>query len=208
MAHKLDADPEGTGATDDGIDQTRIGQTIRRLRLERNLTLAELALQSGVAVGLLSEIERDIANPSLRTLTRIRHVLGVPLSVLFEDPPGTSDDPDFVRRGARRPRLDLGPRLMVKELLSSPAASTLQFMILDLQPGGGSGPETLAYPGEKAGLVLEGQLSLEVEGTEAMLEVGDSFQFDSERPHAFRNTSSLRARVLWIIGQTIPSRPL
>lgn len=201
------AGPPGREADDD-IEPPRVGRVIRRLRQEQKLSLAELALQSGVAVGSLSEIERDIANPSLRTLTRIRMVLGVPLSALFEDAPMIGGDPDFIRRATRRPRLDLGPRYVVKELLSSSVAQNMQFMILNIMPGGGSGEDTLQYPAEKGGMVLEGKLALVVDDVKVTVETGDSFQFDSQLPHSFRNETQELARVLWIIGQTKPSRHL
>jgi transcriptional regulator with XRE-family HTH domain len=186
----------------------RVGATVRRLRRMRSLSLAELAARSGVSAGLLSEIERDLANPSLKTLTRIRMALDVPLSALFEDREQVPGDPDFVRRAARRPRLNVGPKLLEKELLSSSIAQNLQFMILHLPPGGSSGDQMLSYSAEKAGFVLEGSFALSVDGVEVLLRQGDSFQFDSLRPHGFRNPTDRPARVIWIIGQTKPERHL
>jgi transcriptional regulator with XRE-family HTH domain len=193
---------------DGDIAPPRVGQTIRRLRHERKMPLQQLALLSGVSSGMLSQIERDRANPSLKTLTRLRHALGVPLSALFEELPSATSDPDFVRRSNRRPKIDLGPSRLVKELLSSSAAQNLQFMILDLPPHGSSGEQLLSYPAEKAGLVLAGEIILRVADVEVTLAEGDSFQFDSAKPHGFRNEAAARARVLWIIGQTLPERQL
>lgn len=184
------------------VHPPRVGQTIKRLRQGHSMSLQDLAARSGVSAGMLSQIERDRANPSLKTLTRLRHALGVPLSALFEDTP-YSPDPDFVRRASRRPRLDLGPRFVVKELLSSRAAQSLQFMILHIPPQGSSGQHPLSYPAEKAGLVLKGEVLLRVSETEVLLEEGDSFQFDSLQPHGFRNASNQPAAMLWIIGQTM-----
>ncbi|MGE0717757.1 MAG: cupin domain-containing protein [Alphaproteobacteria bacterium] len=201
------------GGVEDALvadDQSQVGARIRRLRQGRGLTLAELAQRAGLSVGMLSQIERDLANPSLRTLTRIRMALDVPLSALFaeEQPATAAGDPEFVRRAQRRPRLDLGPELLVKELLSSAAAKNMQFMVLGIPPGGGSGDSLLMYPAEKAGLVLEGRFTLRVGEEEAVLDEGDSFQFDSALPHRFSNEGHRPARVLWIIGQTLPERHL
>lgn len=201
-------------ATEDDFDAlvepALVGARIRGLRQGKGLTLSELAQRSGISVGMLSQIERDLANPSLRTLTRIRMALEVPLSALFaeERAPASLGDPDFVRRGGRRPRLDLGPDLVVKELLSSAVAVNMQFMVLGIPPGGGSGNSVLMYPAEKAGLVLRGRFWLRVGEQVAILEEGDSFQFDSALPHRFWNESDQPAQVLWIIGQTLPERHL
>jgi uncharacterized cupin superfamily protein len=66
----------------------------------------------------------------------------------------------------------------------------------------------LSYPSEKAGLVIEGEFLLIVEEVEVYLREGDSFQFDGAKPHRFVNPADRMARVLWIIGQTLPARHL
>lgn len=180
---------------------THVGPTIRRLRVERGLSLAGLARASGVSVGMLSQIERDISNPSLRVLTQIRQALDVPASALFEPPPsGLRGEPAFVRRSAHHPKLDLG--YCTKELLTAGAQHNLQLMILHVPPGGSSGSQPVAYPAEKGGLMLEGELLLRVGDQEALLKPGDSFIFNSAIPHAFHNLSSTdQARLLWVIGK-------
>ena len=186
-------------AEDTGTDgSARVGSVIRRLRREKGMSLQELAAASGVSVGMLSQVERDLANPSLRVLTGIRRALGAEVSDLFQEPPRLQQDPDFVRRASRRPRLDLGH--LSKELLSSGGHHNLQFMILHIEPDGSSGEAPLRYPAEKGGMILSGNLILRVGEDEAHLTEGDSFVFDSSAPHSFRNPGQDIAKVLWIIG--------
>ena len=192
------------GRSSDAAEETvetwppSIGSIIRRLRREKGMSLQEVAKKSGVSVGMLSQVERDLANPSLRVLTGIRRALGAEVSDLFQEPPRTQQDPDFVRRASRRPRLELGQ--LSKELLSSGGHHNLQFMILHIQPDGSSGESPLHYPAEKGGLILSGELFLKVGDEEAHLVEGDSFVFDSSVPHSFRNLKQDVAKVLWIIG--------
>jgi transcriptional regulator with XRE-family HTH domain len=208
MAGESEASIDPVPARGDHADAPPVGRTIKRLRQAKGWSLQELALRSGVSAGMLSQIERDIANPSLKMLTRVRHALGVPLSALFEDSAGPRHDPDFVRRAPGRPKFDLGPQYLVKELLSSSVARTLQFMILHIPPGGGSGKEPLSYAAEKGGMVIEGEFLLKLGAAEVRLGEGDSFQFDGVTPHSFRNESERIARILWIIGETLPERHL
>lgn len=187
-------DSAATGvATEAGV-----GGRLRRLRHERNLSLQDLATAAGVSVGMLSQIERDRANPSLRLLTQIRIALGVPLSQLFDDTEPRPADPAFVRRADRRGWLDLG--YISKELLSPTVPNHLQFMILHVPPHGTSGDQPLSYPAEKGGMVLRGELMLKVNDEEVALREGDSFLFNSVDPHSFRNPADDPAQVLWIIG--------
>ena len=177
----------------------RIGATFRRLRHSRGMSLREVAGRSGVSVGMISQIERDLANPSMRVLTALRRALNVPLQTVFnDDPAAASDDPPFLRRAEKRPHLDLGA--LKKELLTSGGNHNLQIMILTIAPGGSSGATTLSYPAEKGGFVMEGALTLCVDDREAHLAEGDSFVFDSAQPHGFRNDSDQPARILWVIG--------
>src|SRR5690625_3472249 len=61
----------------------RIGRALRKNRKKSGLSLRTLAELSGVSVGMISGIERDISNPSLKTLTKLRHALDMPLNAFF-----------------------------------------------------------------------------------------------------------------------------
>lgn len=178
--------------------ETSVGEYIRRIRHEQKMSLKELAAASGVSIGMLSQVERDIANPSMRVLQSIRRALQIPLSALFAESNALKTDPEFVRRSGERPILDLGH--LRKELISSGSAHNLQIMILHIDPGTSSGGVLLAYPAVKGGMVLSGEFILTVGDDETLLNKGDSFIFDSAIPHSFRNVSKETAQVMWIIG--------
>jgi len=184
------------------LEASALGGTIRRLRQQRKLSLHSLASQAEMSVSMLSQIERGISSPSLKSLTKIRLALGVPISSLFESS-GTKTNPGakYVRSLADRPNLDLGPTYLVKQLLSPSIAKDLQFMILTIPPGGGSGDMPYSSPGEKGGLMLEGSLRLFIGDDIVDVRNEQSFQFDSSIPHHFKNIGERTARVLWIICQ-------
>lgn len=186
----------------------RIGRALKRIRKEAGLSLRELADLSGVSVGMLSGIERDTANPSLKTLTKLRHALNQPLNAFFDDPPHVVDAPPFVRRLADRGRLDLGRLGILKELLTAGQPKYLQFTIMNVSPGGSSGDQPLSYASEKAGLLMSGELLLRVGATEALLKAGDSFQFDGQLPHSFRNLGTEIASFLWMIVRLPEDNPV
>ena len=154
-----------------------------------------------MSVGMISQVERGLANPSMRLLTSLRRALNISMQELFGEisavTPATADPP-FVRRRKNRPIIDLGS--MYKELLTPTDRHHLQIMILRLEPGGESGGKALSYPAEKGGLVLSGTVMLSVDGEAVEMHAGDSFVFDSVRAHFLRNTSDAPTEVLWIIG--------
>ncbi|MGO7180700.1 cupin domain-containing protein [Rhizobium brockwellii] len=178
---------------------TPVGSVVRSLRKEKKLSLKQLSVKSGVSVGMLSQVERDVSNPSVRVLSAVLHALGAPMSVVFEpSAKAVEEEPDFVRRANSRPILELGH--LRKELLSSKNPHTLQLMILHIEEGGSSGEHPLTYPAEKGGLVLAGQIYLRVGDRETRLSAGDSFAFGPSIPHSFRHAGVVPAEVLWVIG--------
>lgn len=200
-------DNEPAGDPAPGAPVQAVGPLIRRIRQEKGVSLQELARISGVSVGMLSQVERDLANPSLRVLTNIRNALGLPASAFFsETAPPPAKDPSFVRRADQRPRLELG--YLSKELLSAGTPHNLQMMILHIPPKSSSGDKPMRYPAEKAGFVLSGEFILRVGEEEAHLMEGDSFVFDSSIPHSFSNPGTELAKVLWIIGSISVDRHL
>lgn len=198
------------GDVDDShIQPPEVGATLKRLRLEKQLSLNELAKLSGVSIGQLSQIEREKANPSLKTLTRIRLALGVPLSALFDEQSAQYNAPKFVRRVNHRPILSVGgAQKLVKTLLSPSVAHHLQFMFIDVPPHSNSGALAMTYPSEKGGLLMFGELNLDVGEETVVLSPGDSFQFDGNMAHGFRNTTDAPAQVLWFVVQTTEQRHL
>lgn len=182
-----------------------VGARLRALRIEQGLSVNELAMRAGVSVGTVSQVERNKANPSVRILERLRQALSVPLTALLEADDAVSDPVagDFVRKAAERPLFDVGKQGMQKELLSPHGDHDLKMMIILLPAGAGS-DEVLVGVGEKAGLVLEGTIVLNVGDRRAVLRAGDSFQFKSTVPHSVRNESGETARVLWVMNTRPP----
>jgi transcriptional regulator with XRE-family HTH domain len=183
-----------------------LGAKLRHLRTARELTIAQLAKRAGVSSGLISQIERGNSNPSIKTLQRLRAVLGVNLWE-FLDAPATAGSSDsaapeasrFVRRKADRPRIIVGATRLVKELLSPRNDRNLRFMVISLPPGGES-EDVIIGQGEKGGLVTQGRVRLTVGTEDSDLAEGDSFQFPSSIGHKLSNPYGDPAQVIWIMS--------
>ena len=176
-----------------------LGSQLRQRRRAKGLTLSELSSAAGLSVGLLSQIERGISSPSLKSLMQISAALGIPASWLFDE--GSSESPAekglVVRRAARK-RIDLGTFGVTKELLSPDLGGGLQYYLVSIRPGGQSSVETYTHPGEEAGLVLGGTLELTVDNRTVVLYEGDSFRFSSSVPHRYANPGTTPTSVAWV----------
>ena len=60
-----------------------IGEKLKELRIQRNLTQEELADRCELSKGFISQVERDLASPSIATLTDLLECLGSSLKEFF-----------------------------------------------------------------------------------------------------------------------------
>ena len=190
------ADPEIDPPSDlEGWD----GRQLHELRRARGLTLKELSIASGLSIGLLSQLERGISAPTIRSLQAVSKALKIPPSWFFQTQDGAEpgEQSIIVRQG--RGRLMAFSDDFRKELVTPDLSGALEGLLVTIEPGGSSGPRPYHHPGEEMGFVLSGEMELWVEEVRYHLQTGDSFRFRSERPHRFANPGAKPARVLWVV---------
>lgn len=186
-------------------DDRWLGLRLRSLRKERKMSIQALADRSGLSTGMLSQIERGLSTPSVKSLRLLAAALTVPIPWFFMAPEVESiaPSPHVVRRGRRR-ALKLAANGVMKELLTPSGPGVLEIYEIVLQPGCGSGAESYSHPGsEKAGVVVEGALRLWLDNAPTVLETGDSFRFPSHLAHRFDNCGTDLARVIWIVAARV-----
>lgn len=182
--------------TDHAVDQ-RLGETVRLLRQRAGLSIQDVANRTGLSTGMISQLERARAMPSIRTLRLLGIALDVPISYFFETSDASDGQRYIVRRTSRR-LLRLTASGVVKEALTPEGKGQLELYELTLNPGASSGTDFLKHTGEKAGYILSGSLRLWLDHQAHLLEAGDSFRFPSIVPHMFDNPTQQVARVIWV----------
>lgn len=175
-----------------------LGQHLRGLRKMHELSLEQLAERCGLSVGALSQIERGITSPTMRSLRRLSEVFNVPMSQLFHegDYPPVEELGRIVRAQGRRV-LSLNTTGVQKELLTPAVSGALEIYLVTIAPGGSSGPELYTHKGEEGGYVMAGEMVLEIEDRIFILKTGDSFRFKSQTPHRFANNTDAETTVVW-----------
>lgn len=171
-----------------------IGPKLRKIRSERGYSLGELAERTGLTASFLSQLERDMTNPSIGTLRDICRALEIPIFHLFIDEARKGQ----VVRKADRQILTLGESgQVVIELLSpSQANAKLEVQEITLQPGASTHDHLQGHPGEEVAVVLQGQVTVELVGQQVMLDTGDSYCLDSTLPHRYSNSGEAQAQFL------------
>lgn len=189
----------------DGPDSTYgwsedIGQKLRRRRKIKRLSLKTLAEKAELSIGLLSQIERGISTPSIRSLGQVCHALEMPMSWLFERSGALALVEPCVVRHANRRRMDLGKGGMIKEILSPDSINRIQLMRIVIHVGGRSGESPAQHPaGAKCGMVISGDLGLEVDGHTYILNQDDSFAFQADAQYRFWAAGDTDCEVIWAV---------
>jgi transcriptional regulator with XRE-family HTH domain len=170
-----------------------LGDVIKKTRLENRMTIKEVSEKADVTIGLLSQIENNKANPSIKSLRSIARALNVHISSFFDDQ--NNSDPvikSYKRRAIHTPH-------GVTFYLLTPARKNflIDFKYTVYERGGSSG-HFHSHKSEECGIILEGRLEV-IHGDETyILEAGDSICLDSNKPHAMKNIYDGRTIAIWV----------
>ena len=172
----------------------RLGRRIRALRLERGLSLVEVAQRAGLSVGALSQIERGLSSLRVKARWPLAGALDIEPHRLIADDDAVGDL--YVVRSAARKNLPVRSDGMTKQLLSPPGSSLTGLMVR-VEPGGGTAG-AYHHAGHEFGVVASGEVELTIDNVVYRLKAGDSFAFRSTLDHAFRNVGGGACEIVWV----------
>jgi transcriptional regulator with XRE-family HTH domain len=176
----------------------RVGERIQRLRAERRMTLDDLSRAAGVSKSMLSEIERDKANPTIAVAWRLTNALGVSLDSLFAPP--KPPEAIAVSRPHEIPTLS-GHEAKYQLRVWGPIelAGKFEWYELTLQAGGAL-VSNAHEPGTREHLtVLQGSVEIEAAGAIKRLKAADTARYVADEPHAIRNVGKGEAKALLVV---------
>ena len=172
-----------------------IGKKIRLLRIQRGLTQEELGDRCELSKGFISQLERNLASPSIATLTDLLECLGSSL-------------PDFFNESTAEKTVFAPQDMFVKEdgeelkgtitwLVPDAQKNRMEPILLEMEAGGES-PTMPPHEGEEFGYVLSGSVFLIQGGSRQRVRTGGSFCIHPKEEHCLKNAGKSKARVLWV----------
>ncbi|HEX2398784.1 MAG TPA: cupin domain-containing protein [Mycobacterium sp.] len=172
------------------MDLEALGERVQTLRIDRGLTLRELADRSDVSVSMLSSVERGEKAPTVVVLDRVAAGLDVSLASLV-----AADEAAriIVRRAADQDRVD-EPGGWQRTILS-PVVPGVNFEWIrsTLPPGCDAGTFPAYAPGSHEFVAVQsGTLTLTIDERELSLSAGDSVYFAADAPHGYANRGQAR----------------
>jgi transcriptional regulator with XRE-family HTH domain len=179
------------------VDNQGFGKKVRALRMKKSLTLAELARRTKRSVSLLSQIETGKVSPSFSTMRIIADVLAISLSeLILDDRREERKTSALLEAGERKILATQGG--VTHQLLTRTVELPFEFIWNEIPPGASTGKELYIHEGEECGLVLEGEIEVQVGGQIYVMKPGDSITLNSTTPHRLTNRGKKTARSVWV----------
>lgn len=162
----------------------KIGGSIRSLRKAKKKTLQQMAKETGLSIGYLSNIERNITSPTLMNLQKICEVFHTSLGDLLER---NAEEKIVIRKKDREVYVDNVPDMNI-EMLDF-GIEEVSFLYVELNPLSDTKDEWWTHEYGEVGTVIQGQLTVMLEGEEFDLNAGDSIYVKANTRHCFYNKS-------------------
>lgn len=174
-----------------------IGKKVLEYRRAKGLTIRDFSELTGLSTSLISQIERDMANPTLSALTAIAAALKVPLFSLFVE---ELDNKSLILRKEDRKKI-FNPNeghVLYDILTPSPLKSNVELLLMNLNSHSETYGGFSRHEGEEIAFVLEGETYIMFEDGEYLLHEGDTVRILPNRKHKFKNATDKNIKVLFI----------
>ncbi|HEY3403622.1 MAG TPA: XRE family transcriptional regulator [Ohtaekwangia sp.] len=178
---------------------SRIAQKIRSTRLEKNMTIQQLASRSNVSKGLLSKVENSRTIPSLPVFITIIQSLDISLKEFFHEMVLINGKDYLVVRKDQYTTMEREGRtgFNYQYILSQNITNcTMEAVLLTLEPGAKGKPTTT--DGYEFKYMLSGSCEYQFNNETVRLDEGDSIYFDASVPHLPVNKSRRKVMMLVI----------
>jgi transcriptional regulator with XRE-family HTH domain len=169
-----------------------LARSLKRRRLERAISLSELARRAGVSKATLSSLERGTGNPSVDTVWALAKALNVPFGDLFD---GAEDDVIHVHRLEDAQIVTEEDGFRGRRLLSRQGRGGFELYVLELAAGAERNAAPHSPGVTEHVLVIEGRVEAGPDDDPAVLEAGDYLTFAADLPHHYHSLGD-PARVL------------
>ena len=169
-----------------------IGSKIKRLRLQLNLSQAELADRCELTKGYISQLENDLTEPSISTLCDILSALGTDLAEFFkreDDNRVVFSEADFIEKQEGG--------MLLKWIIPNAQKNEMEPVLVELSEGGSTSVD-FPHNGEEFGYVLEGKICIELGKNKYVCKKGETFYYTADKTHGITNSGNGKAKFLWI----------
>ncbi|MDO4285066.1 MAG: cupin domain-containing protein [Eubacteriales bacterium] len=172
-----------------------IGQRLRELRIQKNLTQEELADRAELTKGFISQVERNHTSPSISTLTDLLQCLGTDLQSFFTEP--AVEEQIVFPVSDYFEKVDAELHNKIEWIIPNAQKNMMEPILLTLEPGGSTYPDN-PHEGEEFGYVLSGAVTIHLGKRQVRARKGESFYFTPSCSHYIEASGKKGAQLLWV----------
>lgn len=172
----------------------KLGEKIKTIRKNKDYTLKQLSEITGLSIGFLSNIERDLNSPSINNLQQICSALGINLMEILDEEIATNP----ITRAAEREEIlkNIETTTKVESLLNRKAS--LNGIAITIEEENSFSDMSWGHGYDEIGIVIKGELEIELDKTLYHLYEGDSIFIKQNTPHRYRNPGFSSSVVYWV----------
>lgn len=174
-----------------------VGEKVKVLRMEKGLSLEDLAEQSGIPKSTLEKIEKLELSPPLGIIVSLATILQVPVGEFFGD---SGESPFCIVRSDNRTSISrFSPSYSYEGLGLQKKNRQMEPFLVTLHPTEAHKVEANQHIGEEFIFVLEGRVEVSLLDHHDILNKGDSIYYDSNVPHIIKCHDDKPATLLAVI---------
>jgi transcriptional regulator with XRE-family HTH domain len=181
---------------------SEIGEKVKKLRSDKQMTLKALSELTNLSIGYLSQLERGKTTVALDSLLKIAEVLEVDFTYFFDM---SNTNNSELCKSFERNLLFMEKDNYIEYKLSNNLSNMKLFpRLVEVLPQKEIEPvEVYVHEGEEFIYILEGILTYHYNGKVFDLYPGDAFHIRSDVPHNLINTTN---KIVRLIAVSIPNK--
>ena len=173
-----------------------IGEHLREVRTNLNLSLDEAAKITGVSKPMLGQIERGQSIPTITTLWKIATGLKTPLSVFLQE---RQSEYTTIKIYDDTPVTEDNGKMRAYTIFPFDPIRSMEMFFIEFDTGCRHSSEEHSEGVEEYLMVLSGELQLIINGSEVVIRKNEAIRFRADVPHEYNNPFSEKCAAYNII---------
>ena len=171
-----------------------IAQNLKRLRDERNISLAKAADLTGVSRSMLAEIEKGTANPSILTLRKLTYGFKISFTELLYI---VDKDVNITKLSDIEPLVE--DKVHDYPIVLFDPVKRFETFYVEIKPHGVLNGEPHPKDTEEYFFIFSGSLELVIADTTYHLNQGDNIKFKADATHSYINNNNKPCQLYTIL---------
>lgn len=169
------------------------GEKIKDMRVSQGLTQEELAQRAELTKGFISQVENNLASPSITSFIDILDALGISPSDFFQE----KQEKIIFKDEEFSEYIDDQKGYKINWLVPNSQKNHMEPLMIEIKPKGTS-QIINPFDGEEFGYVVDGELELMYGDEKFQVNKGESFYFKGNKSHFLKNNSKKTLKILWV----------